>query len=383
MSAPDSTEQALLVVIDPVARRVDGESVRIAKDVLCGGAVAKICLPEGPEDVERALARRGRRRPVVIGDDRALLHAVKVLHRRRELPETPVALVPIGALPAVSLARTLGVPLGSVAAARAVLDGTERRLDALVDDGDGVVLGGLWIPGTGGLDRAAAPFETNIGTTFETNEAVGPNGSEAVGAGRGPGVPEPDRGPDGKGAADARGGALGEGGPGAPGGAGGSPRVAGLPGPTGLGGGAEVPADVPAEVSADMSAEVTGVTGADRPWWSPAARTARSALTLLTGPAARHQSLPSCTRLRVEADGVLLADLDRPVARVAVSTVDGFAEVVIHTHAGERPLRTRARRVTVSGPGFRYRADNVAAGPFRTRTWTVVEGAWRLVVPRV
>ncbi|WP_087927398.1 hypothetical protein [Streptomyces albireticuli] len=368
MSAPDSTEQALLVVIDPVARRVDGESVRIAKDVLCGGAVAKICLPEGPEDVERALARRGRRRPVVIGDDRALLHAVRVLHRRRELPEVPVSLVPIGALPAVSLARTLGVPLGSVAAARAVLDGTERRLDALVDDGDGVVLGGLWIPGTGGLDRAAPPFETN--------ETIRPNGSDVA-------VPGPARG-----TADAV--AEGDAG-GAPGGGSGglaeASRVAGLAETAGLGAGAEVTAELTAETAAELTAEaaseVTGVTGPDRPWWSPAARTARSALTLLTGPAARHPSLPSCTRLRVEADGVLLADLDRPVARVAVSTVDGFAEVVIHTHAGERPLRTRARRVTVSGPGFRYRADNVAAGPFRTRTWTVVEGAWRLVLPRV
>ncbi|MFE0042572.1 hypothetical protein [Streptomyces albireticuli] len=357
MSAPDSTEQALLVVIDPVARRVDGESVRIAKDVLCGGAVAKICLPEGPEDVERALARRGRRRPVVIGDDRALLHAVRVLHRRRELPEVPVSLVPIGALPAVSLARTLGVPLGSVAAARAVLDGTERRLDALVDDGDGVVLGGLWIPGAGGLDRAVPPFETN--------EAIRPNGSggpDGPVSGLGAGVPGPARAGDAGAEGDAGGGGL-----------------AGL----GAGPAAEVTAEAPAGLAAEATAEVTGVTGPDRPWWSPAARTARSALTLLTGPAARHQALPSCTRLRVEADGVLLADLDRPVARVAVSTVDGFAEVVIHTHAGERPLRTRARRVTVSGPGFRYRADNVAAGPFRTRTWTVVEGAWRLVLPRV
>ena len=55
----------LLVVIDPVARRTDGESVRIAKDVLSAGAAAKICLPDGPEEFARALARRGHRRPVV------------------------------------------------------------------------------------------------------------------------------------------------------------------------------------------------------------------------------------------------------------------------------------------------------------------------------
>ncbi|WP_369260864.1 diacylglycerol kinase [Streptomyces sp. R35] len=134
----------LLVVIDPVARRTDGESVRIAKDVLSAGAATKVCLPEGPEEFARALARRGSRRPVVIGDDRALLRTVSLLHRQRELTACGLSLVPVGGV--LSLARSLGVPTGAVAAARAVLDGVERRLDLLVDDSDGVVLGALRIP---------------------------------------------------------------------------------------------------------------------------------------------------------------------------------------------------------------------------------------------
>lgn len=134
----------LLVVIDPVARRTDGESVRIAKDVLSAGAATKVCLPEGPEEFARALIRRGARRPVVIGDDGALLRAVALLHRQRELAGCGLALVPVGGV--LSLSRALGVPTGAVAAARAVLDGAERRLDLLVDDSDGVVLGALRIP---------------------------------------------------------------------------------------------------------------------------------------------------------------------------------------------------------------------------------------------
>ncbi|MFJ6565105.1 diacylglycerol kinase family protein [Streptomyces sp. NPDC091412] len=138
------TSDQLLVVIDPVARRTDGESVRIAKDVLSAGASAKVCLPDGPEEFTRALARRGSRRPVVIGDDRALLRAVSALHRQRELAGCALSVVPVGG--ALSLARSLGVPTGPVAAARAVLEGAERRLDLLVDDSDGVVLGTLRIP---------------------------------------------------------------------------------------------------------------------------------------------------------------------------------------------------------------------------------------------
>ncbi|MEU6403811.1 diacylglycerol kinase family protein [Streptomyces sp. NPDC046985] len=139
-----ATSEQLLVVIDPAARHTDGESVRIAQDVLGAGAAAKMCLPQDPEEFARALARRGARRPVVIGDDRALLRAVTVLHRQRELAGCALAVVPVGDVR--SLARSLGVPDGPVAAARAVLEGAERRLDLLVDDSDGVVLGALRIP---------------------------------------------------------------------------------------------------------------------------------------------------------------------------------------------------------------------------------------------
>ncbi|MFD7323257.1 diacylglycerol kinase [Streptomyces sp. NPDC059875] len=145
-----SAHDQLLVVIDPVARRSDGESVRIAKDVLCAGAEAKICLPDSPEEFSRALARRGSRRPVLVGDDRALLRTVTLLHRERELADGALSLIPIGAPGSLEVAHALGVPQSAVTAARAVLDGAVRRLDLLVDDSDGVVLGDLSIPAVRG-----------------------------------------------------------------------------------------------------------------------------------------------------------------------------------------------------------------------------------------
>ncbi|KNB49248.1 hypothetical protein [Streptomyces caatingaensis] len=279
MSAADPTGQQLLVVVDPAARRVDGESVRIARDVLSAGSVAKICLPDGPAEIARAVARRGRRRTVVVGDDRALLRVVALLHWQRELADAPLAWVPVGPLPAVSVARALGVPLGAVAAARAVLDGVERRLGLLADESGGLVLGGLWAP----VDRARA------------------------------------------------------------GGAAASPPSA-------------------------------------RPWWSPAARTARTALALLARPAGRPAGVGP--RLRVEADGVVLSDADQPLERVAVSLAGGLADVAVHPQGAETPLRCRARAVTVSGPDFRYRADNRIRGPVGMRTWTAQGDAWRLTLPR-
>ncbi|MFG2398086.1 diacylglycerol kinase catalytic domain-containing protein [Streptomyces lydicus] len=325
----------LLVVIDPVARSTDGESVRIAKDVLCAGAGAKICLPEGPEEFARILARRGQRRPVVIGDDRALLRVVSLLDKQRQLAEVPVSMVPVGAPAAVALSRALGVPTDTVTAARTVLDGGERLMDLLRDDSDGIVLGGLRIP-------CAA------------------DGHDAVRHLLGPQVPRP-----------------------------------------------AAPRD-PVEVRA--ATEVWGgaaaaETGAPRPWWRPAARTARTALALLAPAAGRRARVPA-QRLRIEADGVLLADLDRPVrgvsvvpaaragadgpdgARPVAGGMDGagaggeLAEVVVHWAGEAQPVRARAHAVTVSGADFHYRADAVVGGPVRTRTWTVQAGAWRLQLPR-
>ncbi|MGP4002966.1 diacylglycerol kinase [Streptomyces sp. 8N706] len=317
MSAPAPTGHPLLVVIDPLARRTDGEAVRIAKDVLCAGATAKICLPDGPEEVARALSRRGSRRPVVVGDDTALLRIVGMLHRERVLSDAALALVPVGASEAaVALAGALGVPTGPVAAARAVLDGVDHEMDLLVDDSDGVVLGGLHLP-------------------------------------------------------------------------------------------------IPATGSAGSSG--SSGRGAPRPWWAPGLRTCRSLVRGLAGqrpalggtgtsllaglpsPAASAASLPAARpprdggshRLRVEADGELLVDLDRPVEGVSVTTsrsgADGLARVVVQPSAESgdlAPVTARARAITISGPDFHYRADALVGGPVRTRTWTVRPSAWRLTLPR-
>jgi hypothetical protein len=280
VSAPDpagTSQPSLLMVIDPAAKLWDGESVRIARDVLCAGAPGvKLCLPDGPEETERALARRGSRRPVVVGDDRALLRAVRLLHRERELEEAVLSVVPVGAAETIAVTCGLGVPADAVSAARTVLDGVRQRLGLLIDDSGGVVLGGISIPGQ-------------------------PGGPEGAG----------------------RGGAL----------------------------------------------------------------RAKAALSRACRPRAAAQ------RLRVEADGELLADLDRPVREVSVSSPGSshlpsgggpsLAQVTVRPEGRDRAglVRARAKAVTVSGPDFRYRADALVGGPVRVRTWTALAGAWSLTLP--
>ncbi|MGW1775616.1 diacylglycerol kinase [Streptomyces sp. NPDC002104] len=324
MSHAGAPVGGLLVLVDPVARRLDGESVRIAKDVLSAGAAAKICLPDSREEFARALARRGHRQPVIVGDDRALVRAVGLLHRERALSEGAVSLIPVGPAPSLVLALQLGVPLSAVAAARAVLDGAVCMRDLLVDDSDGVVLGGIGIP----------------------PPPVGPGSGSGARSGPG-GVPRPA-----------------------------GPSV--------------------------WNAYRSLVRTFGRPAGAPSA----------TGSGGGH-------RLRVEADGVVLADVDGLVEDLAVSARegDGLADVLVRmralaapgpggagagagrgagTGAGPVPVpgsgsgggdgsgrvvRVRASAVTVSGEDFRYRSDGGITGPVRRRTWTLRPGAWGLTLP--
>ncbi|MFE2284606.1 diacylglycerol kinase [Streptomyces sp. NPDC059443] len=298
MSHAGAPVGGLLVLVDPVARRLDGESVRIAKDVLSAGAAAKICLPDSPEEFARALARRGHRRPVIVGDDRALVRAVGLLYRERALSQGAISLIPVGQPGSLGLARQLGVPLSAVSAARAVLDGTVGMRDLLVDDSDGVVLGGIGIPPVRAVPRPAGPSV-----------------------------------------------------------------------------------------------------------WSAY----RSLVRTLVRPPVSASGGSGGHRLRVEADGVVLADVDRLVEDVTVTARegDGLADVLVRLGgsdggagggsggsgggagggdgsaggAADRVVRARAATVTVSGPDFRYRADAAVTGPVRRRTWTLHPAAWGLTLP--
>ncbi|MFJ5926848.1 diacylglycerol kinase [Kitasatospora sp. NPDC092948] len=179
VSRPPDAEGAgpLLVVLDPSARQADGESVRIAKDVLRGGADVKVTLPESPSELDRVLAHRGRRRAVVIGSDQALQRVLQALHRHRELDADPVGLVPVGGPVATATARLLGVPAEPVAAARTVLAGSARRLGLLLDDGGGVVLSEVRFTGprqgrTGGW--------RSLWAKLAAAEQASPSGSEEL-----------------------------------------------------------------------------------------------------------------------------------------------------------------------------------------------------------
>ncbi|RAJ66716.1 hypothetical protein K378_02889 [Streptomyces sp. Amel2xB2] len=400
MSAPDpagASQPPLLLVIDPAARMWDGESVRIARDVLCAGAEGvKVCLPENPEEAERALARRGSRRPVVVGDDRALLRAVRLLHRERELDEAVLSMVPVGAERSVALACGLGVPADAVSAARTALDGVERRLGLLIDDSGGVVLGGIRIPGPSGEDevqgrggalRATAALvrarraRPSAGQRLRV-EADGelladldrPVTEVSVVSPRPSDWGDPNPRPSDWGGPNPRPSDWGGPNPRPSDWGGPNPRPSDWGGPnhrpSGWGGGRPRPMG-----RGDPRPVGTGAAGALRHLGNGSSSASASASAPDSG--AGHRS-----RGRAESD----APWDGRHDGRHDGRWDGqrsLAQVTVRPEGADdaEPVRARAKAVTVSGPDFHYRADALVGGPVRVRTWTALAGAWGLTLP--
>jgi len=397
----------LLLVVAPAARAVDGEAVRVARDVLSAAASVKLVLPENLGELDRVLEHRGRRRPVVIGDDRALHHVVRLLHRQRSLDAGPIGLVPVGRGEAMSVARALGVPSRPEEAARAVLRGAERRLDLLTDDSGGVAVGAVRIPGRGrGSGRPAALRTRRAGARREAGlpeeaAAAGPEAVPAAGAASAVAAEAAAvKAADAEAVVGVEAVAEAE------------PQVrAGVEAQveaSGASPSAEAPTAAAARVpSPSSAASPHGPFPAERPGdhpngaaRSPSANSAGAEVEVRPGRSRPRLpfggllgawgALGSGQRLRIEADGRLLTDLDRTVRQVAMWKLpcasgderEGLVELVVRGAAGGRgAMRVWAREVTVTGADFEYLADSALGGPVRTRTWTVVPQAWRVIVP--
>jgi diacylglycerol kinase family enzyme len=107
-------------------------------------------------------------------------------------------------------------------------------------------------------------------------------------------------------------------------------------------------------------------------------------------------------RLRIEADGEVVADLDRHLLMAAFGNaiVDGTAELTIafatgplerlgvtgllrrDDQAGSSDVhRLRASQVVVSGEDFAMSVDGELSGPERRRAWRVEQAAYSLIAP--
>lgn len=166
----------LLVVTNAAAGSTDDDRVAAAISVLESAADVRVEQCAEPGDLDRVLDGRDGRTVVLVGGDGSVHTAVDALRRRGELsPGEPLGLVPLGT--GNDLARTLGIPLEPADAAQALLDGSPRPLDLLVDDDGGVVVNVVHL----GVGAEAA--EKATGLKDRLGKAAYPVGSVLAGAG--------------------------------------------------------------------------------------------------------------------------------------------------------------------------------------------------------
>jgi YegS/Rv2252/BmrU family lipid kinase len=122
----------LLVITNSGAGTSDEERLGSALAVLREHVSIEVAATANPGELDGVLHRAGSRRIVVAGGDGSLHAVIAALHRRRELRDAVLGLIPLGT--GNDFARGTSLPLEPEAAAHVILDGTPRPMDLIVDE---------------------------------------------------------------------------------------------------------------------------------------------------------------------------------------------------------------------------------------------------------
>ncbi|HEU5081947.1 MAG TPA: diacylglycerol kinase family protein, partial [Acidimicrobiales bacterium] len=152
---------SLLLITNADAGTTDAESVERALSVLREAADVEMCATSNPGELDGVLHRRGSRRVVVAGGDGSLHAVVSALHRRHELGEAVLGLIPLGT--GNDFARGAGIPLDPEEAARVIVKGDVRSVDLLQDCVGSVVVNNVHIGVGAQASRKASKWKGRLG----------------------------------------------------------------------------------------------------------------------------------------------------------------------------------------------------------------------------
>jgi diacylglycerol kinase family enzyme len=120
------------MITNAEAGSAEARTLGVALDVLRAHTSVEVCATGDPGELDGALHRAGSRPIVVAGGDGSMHAVVSTLHRRHDLADRVLALLPLGT--GNDFARTIGMPLDPAAAAMAIVQGTPRPMDLIVDE---------------------------------------------------------------------------------------------------------------------------------------------------------------------------------------------------------------------------------------------------------
>jgi diacylglycerol kinase (ATP) len=153
--------EPLLLITNPDAGSADEERLERALEVLRASADVEVTHTGNPGELDSVLHRRGGRHIVVAGGDGSLHAVVAALHRRHELADAVVGLVPLGT--GNDFARGAGIPLDPAEAAQVVINGEVRPVDLIVDCLGEVVVNNVHVGVGAQATESARPFKRVLG----------------------------------------------------------------------------------------------------------------------------------------------------------------------------------------------------------------------------
>jgi diacylglycerol kinase (ATP) len=152
----------LLVITNSDAGSSDEESLRQALGVLRGSASVEVQATSNPGELDGVLHRAGSRRIIVAGGDGSLHAVIAALHRRNDLKNAVLGLLPLGT--GNDFARGTGIPLDIAEAARVILEGKPRKMDLVVDELGEVVVNGVHVGAGANASRRGARWKDRLGS---------------------------------------------------------------------------------------------------------------------------------------------------------------------------------------------------------------------------
>ena len=150
-----------LVITNADAGSTDEDAVGRAVAVLRRHGDVEVCATADQGELDGVLHRRGGRRVVVAGGDGSLHAVVAALHRRQELSDTVIGLLPLGT--GNDFARGADIPLEPEDAAELIATAEARPVDLLVDCTGEVVVNNVHLGAGAQASRKAHKWKKRLG----------------------------------------------------------------------------------------------------------------------------------------------------------------------------------------------------------------------------
>ena len=150
-----------MLLTNAAAGSADRERVDSVVEILEVDGPVEVVLLDAAVDLDHVLDGRDSRRLIVAGGDGTLHRTVAALHRRGELGDTELGLIPLGT--GNDFARGAGVPLDPEGAAKTLLSGRPQPVDLVVDDAGNVAVNNVHLGVGAEASRRGARWKERLG----------------------------------------------------------------------------------------------------------------------------------------------------------------------------------------------------------------------------